>query len=333
MREALEKAFDEAEESTEAIEATEESVDAVEAPDTEISAPDEPDDGTVEPSDAPISKALEEKAQEEPSDAVESAQDIEMPRGLDAAAREVWGDSPKALQDWVVKRQEQFERDHNEMKEGADRAKAMAESIAPYQQLFVANNVPPGQMIGNLLQTASGLQFGTPQQKAQIAAQIIRDFGVDIESLAQVIEGNVPRETQPQMSVEQAIDQRFQQYEQNMANQQRAHATDAATRDLEEFARTHEFYNELSGDMAMMFDNAQRTGIPITLEDAYNRSLLMHPELQGILTAREDKANHAARAAAASSISGSPGGEPAPSNAPRSIRDNLEANWPENVRL
>ena len=73
----------------------------------------------------------------------------------------------------------------------------MDQALAPFQQYLAVTGEPPAKTIQGLLQTASILQMGSPVQRANTVASLIKQFGVDIRTLDDVLAGQQPREATP----------------------------------------------------------------------------------------------------------------------------------------
>ena len=259
-----------------------------------------------------------------------------------AAAREAWKDTPKAMKDAIAKRERDFAVGIQKYAEGAKRAQQMDQSLRPYQQYFAMNGNNPAKSIGDLLQTASLLQGGAPRQKAETVANLISQFGVDVETLDHILAGATPPEPQgqgvgqgvaPQL-VQQAVQQAIAPYQQHMQQfqlmQQRAHqqTEQEVASELQTFATDpkHEFYNDVKMDMADILDLAAQRGLDLSLEDAYKRACLMNPDVSNVINSRTQQQQIQRKRRASASVSGSPagpGGAPDPAN----LRGAIEAAW------
>jgi hypothetical protein len=289
-----------------------------------VSSDGEADPATEGESDSPA--ATEESGSGEVEKETAPAVD-EPPAGLSPQAREEWKDTPPEMKKAIAKREEQFAQGIFQYQADAKRAHAMDGAMKPHQQLFALNGNNPPEMVGNLLQTASLLQMGTPAQKAQVAAKIISDFGVDIATLDSVLSGaGVPRETsQPQQNVQEQINQalahRDQQHQQNHHNQQ----MNAVQGDINAFAQDpkNEFYKDVYPDMADILEMAGNRGLNMDMPTAYARACQLRPDIKAIIDGRTSGANVGRANKAAVSISGSPGGDSNVGGQEESISDTI----------
>ena len=291
-----------------------------------------------DPVEAPLEEPVEEVAEvseEAPEEVTEepiaaSETEDKAPVGLPPAAREVWKDTPQAMKEAIAKREKDYAAGIQQYAEDAKRAKAMDRTLAPYSQLFAMNGGPQNVMPG-LLQTASILQMGSPQQKAQTLANLVKQFDVPIDHLDSALVGETI-EANPNDQIQRAIQQAMAPYQQYMMSQQRAQQGQIQS-DLQNFASdpANEFYNDVRNEMADILEVYAKQGREITLKDAYNRACMMRDDIRALIEARSNRQASASRRAAASSVSGSPGAPPGPKE-PDSLREAIELAWSEASR-
>lgn len=278
----------------------------------ELRSGDEPDDGT------------NQRGEEKQS----------VPVGLSPAAREKWADTPKEVQDHIRGYEQRMEQMAQKYGRDAQRAQAMDRSLQPFQQLFALNGGPQETLPG-LLQTASVLQMGTAPQKAEMVANIIKQFGVDIKALDNMLVGEgVPPEMQAQTAIQQQVQQAVAPYQQALQGlqQQQQYAQQKAQQEvaseIDTFARNpqNEFYRDVRMDMADILDMASNRGINMSLEEAYNRACAMNPEISKIIQTRQGAQSVQNKRRAASSVHGTLGGE-GDAGAPAGMRAAIADAW------
>ncbi len=254
------------------------------------------------------------------------------PVSWSATARESWKDIPKASQEYIAQRETEMAAGMRKNAEEAQRAGNMDQVLQPHQQ-YLAMNGGPGKAIKTLLDTGAGLQMGSPQQKAQIVANIISQYGVDIKALDSMLVGEAPQNSQNDQMA-QMLDQRLgpinqfmQGYQQNQNFQQQQEAG-VISNNLNAFATDpkNEFYNDVSMDMADILDMASKRNLEMSLGDAYERACKLHPEISKIVASREQQKQLGSRRRAASSISGTPGG-PGGASPPGGMREAIDTAW------
>ena len=276
----------------------------------------------------PDLREASEKAGKGKADSDESA-----PVGLPPAAREAWKDTPKPVREALAKREKDYEAGIMKYAGQAKKGDSIDQVIAPYRQLFAMNRTSPPQMIGDVLGTAAMLQMGSPQQKATLVANMVKQFGVDIKALDAALVGeSVPEEVQQQSQFEQMLNERlsplqqqlqhYQQRDQQMV--QRTHQEISS--ELQQFAsnQRNEFYSDVKMDMADIMDMAANRNMNMSLQDAYERACKLHPEISKIIASRSSGMGR--RKQAASSVRGGPGGT-GDGLAGADLRSAIEAAW------
>jgi len=277
---------------------------------------------------------------EEQDDAAEITEsdresDIEAaPNSWSATAREQWKDIPKETRDYIAQREQQMTQGMQKNAENAKRASQMDQVLAPHQQYFAMNG-GPGQSIKNLLEAGSGLQMGSPIQKAQIVSNLIKQFGIDIGTLDNMLVGQEPPPEQRQQNdIQQAVNQAVAPYQQQLQQQQQQQqyaqqqAQQGVQNDVQAFSQDpkNEFYNDVRADMADILDMASNRGRSMSMEEAYNTACRLNPEISKIMDARTQQASLADKRAAAASITGTPGG-PGGRTPPNGMRDTILEAW------
>ena len=257
------------------------------------------------------------------------------PKGLSLEAREAWADVPDAVKSEIAKREQDYSNGIQHYATNAKRAEAMDQTLAPYQQFFQVNG-GTGQTIQGLLQTGSVLQMGTPQQKAQTVANIIKQFGVDITALDGMLVGEAPpQEMQAQQHVQNMIDhqlqpmqQQLQHYQQREMQEEQAMQAEVGNT-IQQFANdpANEFYSDVSAQMADLLDMAGNRGQNMSLEDAYRTACMTHPQISEIMKRRADQSQVDQRKQAASSIHGTRGGAGGAATGKSSIEQALNDAW------
>jgi len=342
LRETLESAFDEHDQAGGSAADTQESVrpaaeDAQEerpAADTsrdergrfkaksggELAAPESGDAGAGEAQARPAEPV---QATAEENDPLAKA-----PQSWKPGAREAWSQLSPDVRAEVYRR----EREAQQVLQETAQARQVYQHLGGLQQKFGAALAAEGvnvlQATENLMGVAARLRLGTPLEKAQTAAAIIQQYGVDLVALDHLL-SNQPMPAQPQMmQADPRVDQLFQRLEQ--AQRQRVEqAEQKAVQEVEQFGTNREFFEDVREDMADLLEVAAKRGLDLTLEAAYDRACQLNPEISKVLAARA-AAKSAGTAqqstqrakAAASSVRGTPSG--VPSSGPMSLRETIE---------
>lgn len=273
-----------------------------------------------------------------PQPVVPTASATKPPQSWKPQAREKWATLPPEVQQEAIRRETETARALQESSEARKSWDSFRQVVAPYEGMLRAEGSEPIAAVASLLQTAAALRTAPVQHKAQLMAQMMGTFGIPVQALAAALDGQpVPQQAQPQFDpaqVEQRIMQRLQ------AQQQQALLARNAD-EVEAFGEGREFYDvndptgrqirEMMGDM---MEVAAKRGLPLSLEEAYNRALRLHPDTSAVLSQREagQQANatqaSTQRAKRASSSTRSHPASPLDMGSkPKDLRAALEAAW------
>jgi hypothetical protein len=213
------------------------------------------------------------------------------------------------------------------------------QTIQPFQHAIQAETGGDAiAAVRGLMDTATKLRFGTPVEKAQTAAAIVKAYGIDINALDEALVGVTPAQpagVDPNMvqnAVQQALAPLMQQVQQRRAQTEQEVATQTE-KEIATFAADpkNEFFEDVRNLMADMMEVAERQKQTLSLADAYTRACWLHPDVSKVMLARQQgqsaqsltQAAQRAKAAAVSVKGSAPVGNPAPSE-PSSVRDAIE---------
>ena len=263
--------------------------------------------------------------------------ELQPPAGMPPTAREHWGATPPQVREFISQREQQMQRWANDTAPLRNTGQQFMQAISPFQMAIQAEGVDPITAVTNLMQVGTTLRFGTPLEKAQTVARIVSAYGVDLQTLDSALAGVAPPEGQPQVNVQAEVQRALAPLMQAAQQRQQAEyqqLSEAARNDLVAFAQdpAHEFMGDVRLLMADMLDVADRQKMDLSLQDAYDRSCALHPEVSKVIMARRQGANaqqltaaaQRAKSAAVSVRGVAPVGNP---NAvePSSIRESIEA--------
>ena len=358
-RAALEAAFDQAEQEA----SSDPEVDSPAGEDPPIEAAPPATDGTppepgieteVEPAKPseetppePAKGEGVETAQEPPEPVAEPQSDLVAPVGWRGAAKQKWANAPKEIQEEVIKREREIGGALREAAEARQFQTKFQETIRPFESIIAAQGSDALTATRNMMQTGAALVMGTPAQKAQTVAQIVQQYGVDIDHLAAAIDGQAPAEGAPgngagapdpamqrwmqqQLAPVQQLMSTLQQREQQQ-HQQIQH--EAAT-DIETFSvdPKNVYFEDVRDTMGDLMEVAGRQGRELSLQQAYDTACRMNPQIaphfqaqQGASSVQEARTAAERRAAAASSIA--PRAQPASMPEPKDRREAIEQAW------
>jgi hypothetical protein len=247
------------------------------------------------------------------------------PRSWAPAVREHWNALPRPVKDEILKREGAASRAIGEAEQAKRFHQEFEAVAAPYKALFTA---PPVQVAANLFQTAAVLHTGTPSEKmevmasvarnfnippAELAASIIRGFGVSPDAVADILEGKRPAQpAQPQGQPyrDPRVDELLRR--QHEAEQRAQQGTlSVAQQALQEFeASAPEFLEDVRGDMVLLLETGKAKDYP----EAYRKACAMSDEVGRVLEERKATAarTQSQQAQKARHAAGSVKSDPAP---------------------
>lgn len=295
-REALEAAFDKAEGKEPAT------------PEPVLTEPTEPAPPPLEIADGP--------------------KKVKAPAGWKPETRELFDSLPDSVKAEVARRE--FEISETLNKTGAERRVAyeFMQAAQPYEQHYRAMGIDSISAARQLFQADHSLRTGSRSQKAETIAQAIKEYGVDLEALNDVLLGQAPKEA-PASAYDQELRSRLERMEQFAYQQQHSAAQAQQTQintSIEQFANDPK--NEFFNDVAPLMIGLLQSGSAPDLKSAYEQACYANPNVRNVLTQRE-QANKAKLAAGSASLpvkGPRNGNQPAPQRF-KSTRDALEAAW------
>ncbi len=260
------------------------------------------------------------------------------PQSWGVAEREEWAALSPALQAQIAKRESEIGHSLTTTGEARHFQQEFQQVVQPFEGFIKAEGATPMQAVGNLLQTAATLQGGSQQQKASRVAELIKHYGVDIRTLDSLLAGEQP-ETGPNAQFGDMLNQamapvnQFMQQQQNVQQQQFAEQQQNTQSELSAFEAAHEFVPDVRMDMADLMEMAGRRNEPMTLEQAYEKAIMLRPDIKQVIDQRKAAANaqgsnrtlNLKRSAAVSM----PGGDAAhgTGQGPSTMREQLQAAW------
>lgn len=253
--------------------------------------------------------------------------------------RESWSKIPRPLQDKIVAREKEMAEAMQSTGEARKTHQALSSLAQSYAPILAAEGAAtPMAAIQSMFQTVAQLRMGSPTDKAQQVAHMIKHYGIDIGTLDSLLVGEQPQNN-PNAQIEQMIDQRMAPINNLMqqANQQQQMAQQQtqqqATNDVIEFSKSNEFLADVRNDMADLIDLAAKHGRNLTMQEAYDRACALNPDVSAVIEERKrtesllgNKQVLANKRSAASSMNGQPVGGGG-SIAGASMRDTIANAW------
>jgi len=250
------------------------------------------------------------------------------PQSWKGESKKLWDTLPLNVRQEVARRERDVSKVMNDTAQVRQQVSQMQEVLSPHMDRI--NTVYGGNAMTamtNLLAIERQLFNGTPQDKAQLVANMVKQFNIDVRALDAAIVGQAPPEDVAQQSnIERILEQRlaplqqFVQSQQQREQQARVQQEQQVTQTIEQMAvdPQYPYFDEVRELMADIVEVNARRGIAISLPNAYTKAVRMNDDTYQASTAR-DSSQAATQAAlqahqqaqrakgAAVSVGGAPG--------------------------
>ena len=268
--------------------------------------------------------------------AVAASTELKAPAQWKPAIREKWAGLPREVQEEVLRREGDSLRLIGSVGQKIRQADEFNQHLAPFMERLNAHGASPTEFMGDVFGTIKTLAGGSVQERAEVVANIIQSYGVDLKTLDGVLTHRLsspptdPRVLEAQRRVAIAEGQLRQQ---DVYRQQYTEKTVANT--LQQFASDEK--NEFFSDVRELMADLVESGRANSLDEAYSSAIWANPDTRKILLQREaesraiaknTRATHARRASL--SVGGAPrnaGATTAGQN--MSLRDTIAAAFDE----
>lgn len=252
------------------------------------------------------------------------------PQSWKPGAREHWGKIPAEARAEIRRIDLEVQRTMSQTAQIRKFANDFAQVVNPYSHLIRAQNSTPLQAVHNLMQTAAGLMQGSAHQKAEIVAEIMKNYGVDFrvldEVLTKIYSGpngqiqypqsqpqpntqQVPEWARPMFNFMDSVQQQRTQHEQQMRE-----AADDEISKMEGLP----YFDDLRDSIADIMEFAAKRSRKMTLQEAYEKAIDLDPEVSKLVKQKKEaeeaakNKQHITRARKASAtLSGAPAGKQA----------------------
>jgi hypothetical protein len=217
----------------------------------------------------------------------EAQAETEAPNSWREDAKAIFKDLPEEAQAEILKREADFEKGIAKHAEKAKQADDFLTAAAPYTAMIAAEGGTPAKAFESLLQTAAIFRVGSPQQKADTVRQLIQQFGVDVNLVSPQDEGTATYQDPDLAALKAEIADLKGQLTTQQATEQNQ-KIQTANQQIEEFAQAegHEHFDKVRTQMGVLIQSGQAKG----LQDAYDQSLWLVPELREEMLAKQKKA-------------------------------------------
>jgi len=286
----------------------------------------EPKPASVEPAVATAPAATP------PSEVAAPSTELKAPAQWKPAVREKWAALPREVQEEVLRREGDTMRLIGSVGQKIRMADEVGQHLQPFIPKLTASGTNTQEFLGDVFGTIKSLANGSPQEKAEVIANIIQSYGIDLKTLDATLSGRISapppdprlveahrRAVAAETQLRQRDGERYQQTEQTVQNTLTQFASDGK--------------NEFFDDVRYLMADLVESGRVNTLQDAYQAAIWANPDTRKILLQREavtraeaktQRAGYARRAS--SSVGGAPRGPGASTHGQNlSLRDTIAA--------
>jgi len=267
------------------------------------------------------------------------------PQSWKGEAKKLWETLPLQVRQEVARREKDILPIMQEAAGNKNKVQEVLAVVTPHRSIIDQHyGGNPMEAVKMMLGVERVIRTGTATQKAQLVANMIKDFGVDIHTLDSFLVGQpAPEAIQQQSTIEQLLEQKlapFQQFiqtQQQREQQQREQVQQQVTMTVTEMSQDdrYPYFNEVRADMADIIEMGARRGVAISLEDAYTKAIRMNDGTFQASSVRDQsqgatqaalEAHRAAQAAKGASVqvTGSPTGTGKNSGDPSNLRGLIE---------
>lgn len=234
----------------------------------------------AEPSTPSEPKLVEEETPPQPDKVEVKAEETNTEEVQATGAPSTW--SKEALADWATippRAQQEILKREQDMFRGLEGYKAAAEVgqkydsvVEPYRGMLAAEQVDPVQLFQSFAANHYLLSKGTPEQKLQIATNLISSYGIDVGALVENLGTIQPIDPQVQTLQQEIRTLQNQLNGITTGQQQAAHQQMEAH--VEAFASdpAHPYFNELIDDIAKFMEAGASS-----LQQAYDQAVYANP--------------------------------------------------------
>jgi hypothetical protein len=224
-------------------------------------------------------------------------EDVWTPASWKPLAREKWASLDPEIKAEVKRRELEINSTLRASAEARRFAEEFSAVISPYAHFIQQDGGTPIQTVSNMMQVAATLRTGHPTQRAALIADIVQQFGVDIglldQQLTARVSGTAPAQD-PMAHVHSLLQNELAPVKQFMQELQQRKASQAqemqssVLSEIEQFEADpkNEFFADVRDDVADLLEGAAKHGIQMSLQTAYNRAIMRHPQIGQLIEQR-----------------------------------------------
>lgn len=210
-----------------------------------------------------------------PEDNAPQVQEVGAPKTWSKEALQEWATLPARAQQEILKREEDFLKGITMYKEKAELGSRYDSVVDPFRPILQAENIDPVQLFQSFASNHYLLSRGTPEQKVELAAQLISGYGVDFQQLVHRIGDRMLAPVDPRVAQLEAEVRELRQGHQSRQQQEQQALEQRLAQEVESFANdpANIYFNDLVADIQQIFAAGQAS----TLKEAYDKAVYLNP--------------------------------------------------------
>lgn len=213
-----------------------------------------------------------------------------------------WDALDPLVQANIIEREKQYQTGVSTYKTEADKAKGITTALAQFEPMLQKKGIPTDKWIQQMGIAHYLISEGTPRERVEAVAQIIKNNGIDVNALGQLLAGQQPQYQQPQAQPSVPYPQAPQQpvdieatVEQALQKREVESAYKAFTADVEAGKYPHFSDDEVKGTMAGLL----QSGLAQDYASAYEAAIALPKHRHLVEAEQQQKAQQQATEQAA----------------------------------
>lgn len=230
-----------------------------------------------QPTEAKPAEAGEQTPKVEGGDNAAAVVETGAPKTWTKEALESWATIPPRAQQEILKREEDMLKGITQYKSAAEVGQKYDSVVEPYRAILTAENVDPVQMFQSFAANHYLLSRGTPAQKIELAANLIRGYDVDLTGLLNhIAEGPAFTPKDPHVT---ALERELAEIKGSLTQRATSEMEQSRVKidaEVQAFAAdktAHPYFDELIDDISQLMGS----GVSKSLQDAYDRAVYSNP--------------------------------------------------------
>jgi len=215
------------------------------------------------------------------------------PQSWRPEVREKWASLPVEVQQEADRLDKEYQKILRDTAQARQMSNTVRETLAPFEGLARANGMDSLKYAGSVMQTAAALHMGTPQQKAAIVAQLISTYGIDVDGVNAVMQGQAPAQPAQSMTPEKVQEMARRAYQEERQRTQMQELTSVAQQALNKTKPGCEFWDDIGEqkiiELGAFFVERDPSLAPdVALKNAYDILADKNPQVAGVLKQRRE---------------------------------------------